>query len=101
MSKFMGWFGFRKPNCQQYDVQRELQYWKDNLGKFSPPDESKRFVLIKEPPKTVLYFDTYNDAIAEGYKRFRTQPFLVQSIDDSPIQVARCSHPEECPQLPE
>src|SRR5713226_2484563 len=99
MSKLSRWLGCRK-QYPEYDVQAEWQYWKSHVGKFSPPDANKRFVLIKQPPKTVLFFDTFNEATEEGYRRFHSEPFMVQPIEDRPIEIARCSQPEWA-QLPD
>jgi hypothetical protein len=58
-------------------LEKELQTYRDKLT--SLLSEEGKFALVHED--TVIgTFDTYADALAEGYKLFRLEPFLVKQI---------------------
>mgnify|MGYP001558119568 CR=1 FL=1 len=58
-------------------LEKELAIYKQKLPELMVVDEGK-FVLIHGEEVTV--FDTYADAIKEGYDRYKLDPFLVQKI---------------------
>jgi len=50
-----------------------------------------KFVLI-QGDSVVAYFDSYSEAINEGYKRFGLDNFLVRQVrtHEDPIRAMRC-----------
>lgn len=58
-------------------LERELETYKTKLAELSA-NEGK-FVLIQSD-QVVGLFDTYADAIKEGYEKFGLNPFLVKQI---------------------
>ena len=58
-------------------LDRELETYKNKLSELKA-NEGK-FVLIKGT-EVVDTFDSYEDAIKEGYKKFKLEPFLVKQI---------------------
>lgn len=58
-------------------LERELETYKSKLSELAG-DEGK-YVLIHED-EVVDVFGTYEDAIKEGYERFKLAPFLVRQI---------------------
>ena len=58
-------------------LERELETYKSKLPELAS-DEGK-YVLIHED-ELVDVFGTYEDAIKEGYERFKLSPFLVRQI---------------------
>ncbi len=58
-------------------LDRELETYKNKLSELKA-NEGK-FVLIKGTD-VVDTFDSYEDAIKEGYKKFKLEPFLVKQI---------------------
>jgi hypothetical protein len=58
-------------------LEKEVQTYRDSLP--SLLSEEGKFVLIHDG-KVIGTFDTYADALNEGYKLFRLEPFLVKQI---------------------
>jgi len=58
-------------------LEKELETYKKRLPELKK-DEGK-FVLI-QGDDVVDTFTSYDDAIKEGYKRFKLEPFLVKQI---------------------
>ena len=58
-------------------LERELETYKSKLPELAS-DEGK-YVLIHDA-EVIDTFGTYEDAIKEGYERFKLSPFLVRQI---------------------
>lgn len=58
-------------------LEKELEVYKRRLPELLP-DEGK-FVLI-HGDDVVQAYNNYEDAITEGYSRFKLEPFLVKQI---------------------
>jgi hypothetical protein len=58
-------------------LQKELATYRENLK--SLLDNEGKFVLIHDSQIAGI-FDTYADALKEGYQQFRLEPFLVKQI---------------------
>jgi hypothetical protein len=58
-------------------LERELETYKNKLPELK--QHEGKFVLIKGE-EVVDTFATYEDAIKEGYQRFKLEPFLVKQI---------------------
>jgi hypothetical protein len=58
-------------------LEKELQLYKDKLSELIK-DEGK-YVLIHDS-SIIDTFSSYEDAIKEGYKLFKLEPFLVKQI---------------------
>jgi hypothetical protein len=58
-------------------LEKELETYKNKLPELKK-DEGK-FVLIKGA-EVIDTFTSYEDAIKEGYKKFKLEPFLVKQI---------------------
>lgn len=58
-------------------LERELEAYKLRLPELAP-DEGK-FVLV-HGDQVVDVYGTYEDALKEGYARFKLSPFLVKQI---------------------
>lgn len=58
-------------------LEKELETYKAKLPELKT--HAGKFVLIHED-KVVSLFNTYEDAIKEGYEKFRLKPFLVKKI---------------------
>ena len=58
-------------------LEKELETYKNKLPELKK-DEGK-FVLIKGAD-VIDTFTSYEDAIKEGYKQFKLEPFLVKQI---------------------
>lgn len=58
-------------------LERELETYKAKLPEMK--GQEGKFVLIHET-EVVDYFGTYEDAIKEGYAKFKLKPFLVKQI---------------------
>ena len=58
-------------------LEKELQTYRDSLP--SLLSEEGKFALIHDS-KVIGTFDTYADALNEGYKLFKLEPFLVKQI---------------------
>lgn len=58
-------------------LERELETYKNNLSELAA-NEGK-YVLIHDD-EIVDVFGTYEDAIKEGYERFKLSPFMVKQI---------------------
>jgi hypothetical protein len=80
-------------------LETELETYKNKLPELST-DEGK-FVLIHGSEVMGVY-GTYEDAIKEGYAKFKLEPFLVKEIHIiEQIQfVSRFVVPEPCHSLP-
>ena len=76
------------PDASPKDVQKELttlqNHYSDILKKIG------KHVLIQG--STIIdYFDSYSEAVNEGYKRFGLKSFLVRPTkNDVPIRAMRC-----------
>lgn len=57
--------------------EKELETYRDKLS--SLVAQEGKFVLIHDG-EVAGTFDTYADALAEGYKLFQLEPFLVKQI---------------------
>jgi len=62
-------------------LERELKTYEANKKKLLA-EKRDRFVLIKED-KIISDFASYEDALADGYKRFGNQEFLVEQVLES------------------
>ena len=58
-------------------LEQELETYKANLPSFKGSEG--KFVLI-HGPNVIDMFTSYEDAIKEGYSRFKLEPFLVKQI---------------------
>ena len=58
-------------------LEKELETYKNKLPELK--QHEGKFVLIKGE-EVVDTFTSYEDAIKEGYKRFKLEPFLVRQI---------------------
>jgi hypothetical protein len=58
-------------------LEKELQTYKSKLADLKAKEG--KFVLI-HGDEIVSVYDTYEDAVKEGYSRFRLEPFLVKEI---------------------
>jgi hypothetical protein len=56
-------------------LQKELETYHERLGELSAKEG--KFVLI-HGADVVDTFGTYEDAVKEGYQRFKLEPFLVK-----------------------
>ena len=56
----------------------EKQVFEDNLPEWD--EYAGKFVLIKDTD-IVGFFDTYTDAIAQGYREFDLDPFFVAMVN--------------------
>jgi hypothetical protein len=76
-------------------LERELATFHDNFAKLLSDGEGK-FALV-HGSRIVGIFDTYADALAEGYKLFKLEPFLVKQIQaiEQAHFIARATAPEK------
>lgn len=58
-------------------LERELATYKKHLPDLR--EHEGKFVLI-HGDEIVDYFSSYDDAIKEGYRRFKLEPFLVKQV---------------------
>lgn len=58
-------------------LEKELEIYRENLPSLLL--QEGKFALI-HGDKVAGIFDTYADALAEGYKLFNLEPFLVKQI---------------------
>jgi len=58
-------------------LEREVETYKRKLPELK--EQEGKFALIHED-EVVGVFDTYEDALAVGYKQFNLTPFLVKQI---------------------
>jgi len=66
-----------KPVIPMKALVQELQTYREKLPSLLP--EEGKFALIRGD-KVVGTFDTYADALGEGYRLFKLEPFLVKQI---------------------
>ena len=59
-------------------LEKELQTYQHNLPNLL--SNEGKFALIHDD-KVTGAFDTYSDALTEGYKLFKLDPFLVKQIE--------------------
>lgn len=59
-------------------LEKELATYRDKLQSLLP--EEGKFALIHDS-ELAGTFDTYADALSEGYKLFGLKPFLVKQIE--------------------
>jgi len=59
-------------------LEKELATYRDKLQSLLP--EAGKFALIHDS-EVVGTFDTYADALTEGYKVFGLNPFMVKQIE--------------------
>lgn len=80
-------------------LERELEIYKQKLPELAP--EEGKFVLIHGDDFVDVY-GTYEDAIKEGYAKFKLDPFLVKQIHSvEQVQfVSRHRSVEPCHILP-
>jgi len=76
-------------NGHLHTLDRELQTFRANLASLLVDHEGK-FVLI-HGDQVAGVFDTWQQGIAEGYRRFDLEPFLVKRIAaaEKPIFLSR------------
>ncbi len=76
-------------------LEKELVTFKKSLPKMTAEHDGK-FVLVQED-NVVDFFDTYDDAINAGYKKFGLKSFLVKQIHSvAKVQfISRCVDPAE------
>ncbi len=58
-------------------LEKELETYKKKLPELK--DQEGKFVLIFDQ-EVIDTYTSYEDAIKEGYRRFKLQPFLVKQI---------------------
>jgi len=58
-------------------LEKELETYKKNLPELKAHEG--KFVLI-QGENVVDFFSSYDDALKEGYKKFKLTPFLVKQI---------------------
>jgi hypothetical protein len=58
-------------------LEQELETYKTKLHEMK--DQEGKFVLI-QGAEVVDYYGTYEDAVKEGYAKFKLEPFLVKQI---------------------
>ncbi len=58
-------------------LEKELETYKSKLPEFK--DSEGKFVLIRGDQVIDIY-TSYEDAIKEGYQKFKLEPFLVKQI---------------------
>lgn len=58
-------------------LEKELETYKSRLPELK--GEEGKFVVVHGEEVTV--FGTYEDALNEGYKRYKLEPFLVRKIE--------------------
>lgn len=79
-------------------LDRELQTYKQKLPELIANEAEGKFVLI-HGGDVVDVFGTYEDAIKEGYAKFKLEPFLVKQVA-AIEQVHFISRPVLCPTSP-
>jgi hypothetical protein len=80
-------------------LERELETYRRKLAELSP--QEGKFALIRGD-EVIEVYSTYEDAIKEGYSKFKLEPFLVKQIHTiEQVQfISRYALPEEqCPTL--
>jgi hypothetical protein len=60
-------------------LERELETYKSKLPELLANDGEGKFALI-HGDQLADVFGTYEDAIKEGYARFKLEPFLVKQV---------------------
>ncbi len=58
-------------------LETEKQTYEENLSEWT--EHEGKYVLIKDSD-VVDFFDTYADAINQGYKKFGLDPFFVKRV---------------------
>ena len=79
-------------------LERELATYKNKLPELLANAEDGKFALI-HGDELVAVYGTYEDAIKEGYGRFKLEPFLVKHIEATE-QVQFISRLSMCPTSP-
>ena len=59
-------------------LERELETYRNNLPRLL--ESEGKFVLIHNS-EVIDVYGTYEDALKEGYAKFRLEPFLVKQIE--------------------
>lgn len=69
-------------------LEKELKTYKKNLPEWTEYDG--KYVLIKEE-KVCGFYSSYDDALTEGYRQFRLEPFLVKRVSmiEQPHLISR------------
>ena len=62
------------------ELEQEIKTYKTNKDNLLS-DRKGRFVLIKGD-KIIADFETYGDALEDGYQRFGNEAFLVKEVRD-------------------
>ena len=77
-------------------LEREVETYKSKLAELLANEGEGKFALV-HGEEVVEVFGTYEDAIKEGYARFKLEPFLVKQIE-SVEQIGFISRlVENCP----
>jgi hypothetical protein len=66
-------------------LDQERQFYSENLGRWLTQHAGK-FVLVKGE-ELIGAYDTYEDALAEGARRFGLQSFLVRRVGEMAQEV--------------
>jgi hypothetical protein len=77
------------PKSPPKEIEREIQTLQRDYTAIM--ENEGKFVLI-QGDSVVAYFDSYTEAINEGYKRFGLDNFLVRQVrtHEDPIRAMRC-----------
>jgi hypothetical protein len=93
LKRILAWFKHTPvPSGVVLDLSQEVDFYRRNVGKFDLPDERKKFVLVKGA-EVAGYFESFEEAAAEGYRRFKHERFLVEPAEKEPVTIARCVDP--------
>lgn len=61
-------------------LEKELQTYKNKLAELLANEGEGKYALI-HGEQLINVFGTYEDAIKEGYAKFKLEPFLVKQIE--------------------
>ena len=61
-------------------LEKELQTYKNKLAELLANEGEGKYALIRGD-ELINVFGTYEDAIKEGYAKFKLEPFLVKQIE--------------------
>lgn len=76
-------------------LERELETYKRKLPELK--EHEGKYALVHGDAFVDVY-GTYEDAIKEGYKKFKLEPFLVKKIEgqEQVHTITRLLYPQEC-----
>ena len=63
-------------------LEKELETYKRKLTELIASDKEGKFALI-HGDELVDVFGTYEDAIKEGYSKFKLEPFMVKQVQST------------------